>query len=76
MSDIKQEIVLHWAAMATVSGDYDVAYKYAEDTFGEDWFIHQDHVWDNFASPEHRARRYEEQAIADSKLVEVDCGYN
>lgn len=72
MSDIKRNIVLHWAAMATVSGDYDVADQYAEETFGEDWFIHQDHVWDHYADPEHRARKYEEQAIADSKLPEVD----
>jgi hypothetical protein len=71
MSDIKREILLHWASMAIVSGDPDVADQYAQDTFGEDWFIHQDHVWDEVSDPEHRAKKYAEQAIADSKLPEV-----
>jgi hypothetical protein len=34
------------------------------------WAIVQDDVWD-MCAPEHRARKYEEQAIADSKLPEV-----
>ena len=36
----------------------------------EIWAIVQDDVWD-MCAPEHRARKYEEQAIADSKIVEV-----
>jgi len=53
-------------------GDYEETDKMMALCFKEAWHRHEDHVWDNFASPEHRARRYEEQAIADSKLVEVD----
>ena len=36
----------------------------------EIWAIVQDDVWD-MCAPEHRARKYAEQAIADSKIVEV-----
>ena len=49
----------------------DEADKIMESKLGQVWPIIQDELWD-WVSPEHRARKYEEQAIADSKLVEVD----
>jgi hypothetical protein len=50
---------------------HDEADKVMERKCGQVWAIVQDEVWD-WVSPEHRARKYEEQAIADSKLPEVD----
>ena len=50
---------------------HDEADKIMERKSGQVWAIVQDEVWE-WVSPEHRARKYEEQAIADSKLPEVD----
>lgn len=38
--------------------------------YGRDWDCYKDDVWEAF-SPAYRAKKYEEAAIADSKLQEV-----
>lgn len=39
--------------------------------YGRDWDYYQDDVWEAY-SPAYRAKKYEEAAIADSKLPEVN----
>jgi len=41
-----------------------------EKEFGDLWLEHQDDIWEQVC-PKHRANKYAEQAIADSKIVEV-----
>jgi len=41
-----------------------------EKEFGDLWLEHQDEIWEQVC-PKHRANKYAEQAIADSKIVEV-----
>ena len=41
-----------------------------EKEFGDLWLEHQDDIWEQVC-PKHRAKKYAEQAIADSKIVEV-----
>jgi len=66
-----------WCMLSVaLTGDYEETDKLMTLFFKEAWHRHEDHVWDLFATPEHRARRYEEQAIADSKIPEVDYECN
>ena len=66
-----------WCVLSVaLSGDYEETDKLMSLYFKEAWHRHEDHVWDLFATPEHRARKYEEQAIADSKIPEVDYECN
>ena len=41
-----------------------------ERQYGDLWLEHQDDIWEQVC-PKHRANKYAEQAIADSKIVEV-----
>lgn len=41
-----------------------------EDRFGELWLQHRDDIWEKVC-PKHRAKKYAQDAIADSKLPEV-----
>ena len=41
-----------------------------EKEFGDLWLEHQDDIWEQVC-PKHRANKYAQQAIADSKIVEV-----
>lgn len=70
----EQDYVTRAWCMLSVAlvGDYEKTDELMALYFKEAWHRHEDHVWEGFATPEHRARKYEEQAIADSKLPEVD----
>jgi len=61
-----------WCMLSVgLAGDYEKTDKLMSLYFKEAWHRHEDHVWELFATPEHRANKYAEQAIADSKIVEV-----
>lgn len=65
-------IARSWAMLSVgLGGKYDETDKLMSLYFKEAWHRHEDYVWDLFAPSEHRARKYAEQAIADSKIVEV-----
>lgn len=51
-------------------GDLDEQDKRFELQYKDLWLEFQDDIWEKFC-PEHRAKKYAEQAIADSKIVEV-----
>lgn len=55
--------------------DLDEQDKRFAKNYGDLWLEFQDEIWEKVC-PAHRAKKYAEQAIADSKLVEVDCEYN
>ena len=69
----KSYIARAWCMLlAGLAEDYEETDRFMALYFKEAWHRHEDYVWEVFATPEHRARKYEEQAIADSKLPEVD----
>jgi len=51
-------------------GDLDEQDQRFDKEFGDLWLEHQDDIWEQVC-PKHRANKYAEQAIADSKILEV-----